>query len=96
MTKAEIVAKVAEKTGLSKQMTAKTFDAIMDALAEGIKKGERIAIPSLGVFKVVTRKPRKGRNPKTGKEIKIPARKAVSFKPSAALKEKLNGQKAKK
>ncbi|MEM0333649.1 MAG: HU family DNA-binding protein, partial [Candidatus Aenigmatarchaeota archaeon] len=81
------------KTGLTKQMAAKAFDAVIDTLVEGIEKGERIAIPSLGVFKVVVRKPRKGRNPRTGKEIKIPARKVVAFKPAVALKEKINKQK---
>jgi DNA-binding protein HU-beta len=90
MTKAELVAKVAEKTGLKKAEAERAVNAVVDALAEALSKGERTAIPGLGVFSVKQRKERKGRNPKTGKEIKIPARKTVAFSVAKSLKESVN------
>jgi DNA-binding protein HU-beta len=90
MTKSELVAKVTEKTSLKKAEAEKVVDALVSTLAEAIAKGERIAIPSLGVFNVKQRKEKKGRDPKTGKEIKIPARKVVVFTTAKSLKEAVN------
>jgi DNA-binding protein HU-beta len=59
-------------------------------VAASIKKGERVALPGLGVFSVVQKKARTGRNPATGAAIKIPARKAVKFSVSSTLKQGLN------
>lgn len=90
MTKAELIAKVAEKAGLKKAEAERAVNATIEALAEVLTKGERIAIPGLGVFNVKQRKERKGRDPKTGKEIKIPARKVVVFTAAKSLKEAVN------
>lgn len=90
MTKVELIAKVAEKTGLKKAEAERAVNATIDALAEALAKGERVAIPGLGVFNVKQRKERKGRDPRTGKEIKIPARKAVAFTAAKSLKEAVN------
>lgn len=90
MTKAELIAKVAENAGTTKRLAEACINATVEALAEAIANGERTAIPSLGVFSVRERKARKGRNPRTGKEIKIPARKVVVFKPAKVLREKVN------
>ena len=93
MTKSELVAKVAEEAGLKKAQAEKCIDAAIKAIAEALAKGERTAIPGLGVFNVRERKARKGRNPQTGKEITIPARKVVSFTAAKSLKESVAGAK---
>ncbi len=90
MTKAELVAKVAAEAGLTKAAAERCVNAGINALVEALAKGERVALPGLGVFNVKERKARKGRNPRTGEEIKIPARKVVTFSAAKALKEKLN------
>ena len=90
MTKSELIAKVAEKAGLKKVEAERAVNATIEAIAEAISKGERTAIPGLGIFNVRERKARKGRNPRTGKEIKIPARKVVAFTATKSLKEALN------
>ncbi len=90
MTKAELISKVATTAGLKKAESERAVNAAIDALVQALSKGERTAIPGLGVFNVKQRKARKGRNPRTGKEIKIPARKVVSFTPAKSLKESVN------
>ncbi len=85
MTKADLISKVVEKTGVKKSVAETAINAVFDALAESLVKGERTAIPGFGVFSVKERKPRKGRNPKTGEEILIPERKVVVFTASKTL-----------
>lgn len=89
MTKSELVAKTAEKAGITKASAERAVNAAIEAVVEALVKGERVAIPGLGVFNIRTRKARKGRNPRTGKEITIPARKVVSFTAAKSLKEKV-------
>jgi len=92
MTKADIIDAVkATKccAALSKKDIEGVFNCAFDALAKGIKKDKRIAIPDFGVFTVRERKARMGRNPQTGATIKIKASKTVGFKPSPALKKGL-------
>jgi DNA-binding protein HU-beta len=93
MTKSELVAKVAEEAGLKKAQAEKCIDAVIKAISKALAKGERTAIPGLGVFNVRERKARKGRNPQTGKEITIPARKVVVFTAAKSLKEGVAGAK---
>ncbi|GAB6071637.1 HU family DNA-binding protein [Venenivibrio stagnispumantis] len=93
MTKAELVSKVAAEAGLTKAAAERAVNAGIKALAEALAKGERVALPGLGVFHVRERKARKGRNPRTGKEITIPARKAVVFSAAKSLKDALNQSK---
>lgn len=89
MTKKEIVLKIAEESDLKqtdiKLIVQKTFDHIIDALS----KGETIELRNFGVFKVRSRKPRVGRNPKTGEPVPIPERKKVVFKPGMVMKKKV-------
>jgi DNA-binding protein HU-beta len=92
MTKTELVAKVAEEAGLKKAQTEKCVDVAIKVLADALSKGERVAIPGLGVFNVRERKARKGRNPQTGKEIIIPARKVAVFTAAKSLRESLAGK----
>jgi len=82
MTKAELVAKIAEKAGTTKKEADAVIKAFVEAMHELFKKEEMLRIPGLGTFKVVVRSARKGRNPRTGEEIEIPARKMLAFKPS--------------
>ncbi|MCX7738479.1 MAG: HU family DNA-binding protein [Hydrogenothermaceae bacterium] len=89
MTKSELVAKTAEKAGITKASAERAVNAAIEAVIEALTKGERVAIPGLGVFNVRIRKARKGRNPRTGKEITIPARKVVAFTAAKSLKEKI-------
>lgn len=90
MTKKELISAVAEKAGLKKAAAEKAVNAAIEAVVEAISKGERVNIPGFGIFNVRERKERKGRNPRTGKEIKIPARKVVAFTAAKALKEAVN------
>ncbi len=89
MTKAELVAKIAAEAGVTKAAAERCVNAFVAALTDALAKGERVALPGLGVFNVKERKARKGRNPRTGEEITIPARKVVVFHPAKALKEKV-------
>lgn len=89
MTKSELIAKTAEKAGIAKAAAERAVNAAIEAVVEALSKGERVAIPGLGVFNIRKRKERKGRNPRTGEEIKISARKVVAFTAAKSLKEKV-------
>ncbi|NPB04950.1 MAG: HU family DNA-binding protein [Aquificae bacterium] len=89
MTKAELVAKIAEMAGVSKKQADRCLKALIEAITDALEKGERIALPGFGIFQVKERAARKGRNPRTGEEITIPARKVVVFKPAKQLKERI-------
>ncbi len=86
MTKQDLIEAVAKATGLSKRGAAGAVDATIMSIAKGIKKDKRLALSGFGTFTVRKRKPRLGRNPRTGEEIKINASKTVGFKPAPALK----------
>lgn len=87
MTKAELVGKMAEGAGITKAAAAKALDAFIDAVKGALKKDEKVTLVGFGTFSVAKRKARKGRNPRTGKEIKIPARTVPKFTPGKALRE---------
>ena len=90
MTKTELVAMLAHEAGIRKKQADQVLSALVDTIAASLSKKERIALPGLGSFTCVTRKARIGRNPRTGKEIKIPAKKAVKFSAASALGKGLN------
>ena len=92
MTKAEIIAKVAEEIKISKTAAGKVLALITDSIAQAMRKGEKVALVGFGTFSVIQRKARKGRNPQTGKEIKIAAKKAPKFTAGAALKAAAEGK----
>ncbi|RUM32898.1 MAG: DNA-binding protein [Aquifex sp.] len=85
MTKAELVAKMAEKAGITKKEADAALKAFVEAINELFQKEETLRLPGLGTFKVTVRKARKGRNPRTGDVIEIPARKVLTFKPAKEL-----------
>ncbi|VAW28072.1 DNA-binding protein HU-beta [hydrothermal vent metagenome] len=85
MNKAELIDAMAAGAGLSKADAKKALDAFVGSTTDALKKGERVALVGFGSFSVSTRSARKGRNPQTGKEISIPAKKVVKFKAGADL-----------
>lgn len=93
MNKAELVAAVAAKTGDTKKAAEASVDAIVAAIKEALKKGEKVQLVGFGSFEVRKRAARKGRNPQTKEEIKIPASKAPVFKAGKALKDLVNKSK---
>ena len=86
MNKKELVNEVAGKVGISKKEVANVIDAFTEAVSDALSKGERVMLVGFGTFDVVQKKARKGRNPQTGKEIQIPARKAPRFRPGKELR----------
>jgi integration host factor subunit alpha len=90
MTRADIVDRIYEKVGLSKKEAQEIIEIIIDTITETLKEGETVKITGFGTFTVRKKAPRKGRNPKTGEEVEISARRVVSFRPSNILKEKVN------
>jgi DNA-binding protein HU-beta len=86
MTKAELVDKMAKEAKVTKAAAAKALDSFVDGVKKALKKGDRVALIGFGTFSVTQRKARKGRNPQTGAEIKIAARKAPKFAAGSALK----------
>ena len=96
MTKHELVNVIAESGDVKKETAGKILDAIIESIADTLKKGEEVKLIGLGNFKVNDKKARKGRNPQTGEEIKIKASKAIKFKVSKSLKESVNEKESKK
>lgn len=87
MTKAELVAAVVEKTGLSKKDTEKVIAGVLDTISDTLAKGESIQLVGFGTFEVRERAARKGVNPQTKKPIEIAATKVPAFKAGRALKD---------
>ena len=90
MNKTELVAAMAQEAELSKKDAEKALKAFTDVVAEELKKGEKIQLVGFGTFEVSERAARTGRNPQSGKEMKIPASKAPKFKAGKALKDMIN------
>ena len=86
MNKADLAAKVADETGVSKRVATDAVNAVFEGIAESLASGEDVSIPGFGKFAVVARPERQGRNPQTGELIDIPAGLNVRFKPGAPLK----------
>lgn len=87
MNKAELIATVAEKTGLSKKESEAAVNAAFDAITDALVAGDKVQMVGFGVFDVKERGARVGRNPRTREEIEIPATKVPFFKPGKALKD---------
>ena len=87
MNKAELIAAVAEKAGLSKKDAELAVNAFVDVVTDALVKGDKVQIVGFGAFDVKERAARVGRNPQTKKEIEIPASKVPQFKAGKALKD---------
>ncbi len=90
MTKADIVEKIYEKVGFSKKESAELVETVYDINKNTLENGDKIKIAGFGNFVVKEKADRRGRNPQTGEEITISARKILTFKPSQVLKTSLN------
>ena len=90
MNKTELVAAIAEKTGLTKKDAEGAVKAFTDTVAEQLKAGDKIQLVGFGTFEVAERAARTGKNPQTGEAINIPASKAPKFKAGKALKDVVN------
>jgi nucleoid DNA-binding protein len=90
MNKSELIAAVAENSGISKSQAGHVVDIITDAISNALKKGESVQLTGFGTFKINKRAARTGRNPQTGKEIKIAAKNLPTFTAGKALKDAVN------
>ena len=91
MTKLDIIQNVTDKLGLSKRDSSRIVESLFEIMKEQLSKGDTVKISGFGNFIVRDKKARKGRNPQTGSEMEISARKVLTFKSSQVLKKTLNG-----
>ncbi|MBL7158327.1 MAG: integration host factor subunit beta [Candidatus Omnitrophica bacterium] len=89
MTKKEIVIKIADQTDIKQIHVKEVVQLVLDIVVDALSKGETVELRNFGIFKVKSRKPRIGRNPKTGETVEIPAKKTVSFKTGLVMKDKV-------
>ena len=89
MTQAELVAQLANQTGMPKSKAEEMLKSLCGIIKDDLKKDGSIKLPGLGTFKVQMRAARTGRNPRTGKTLQVPARKAAKFQVSASLADEL-------
>jgi DNA-binding protein HU-beta len=89
MNKAQLIEAIAKESKITKADAKKALGAVITATTKALGKGERVALVGFGSFSVSKRAARKGRNPQTGKEIKIAAKKVVKFKAGAELAKKV-------
>ena len=90
MNKQELIAKIADDTGITKSGAAAAVDSFIDGVVRTLKKGGTITFVGFGTFKTSMRKARLGRNPQTGAAVKIPKRRVAKFSSDKALKDALN------
>lgn len=96
MTKAELVDKVAKDAEITKKIASAALDSAVAAIKEAVKAGDSVTLIGFGTFRMAERAAREGRNPRTGKKMKIPAKNVVKFSAGKAFKELLNEKKKKK
>jgi len=90
MTKADLVSTLAERGKITKKQAEDILTILGETIKESLQKGEKTILPGIGSFSCVDRKAKTGRNPRTGVEIKIPAKKAAKFSVSSTLIDALN------
>ena len=89
MTKSELIGIIAKSAGITKNKAAKSLEAYEATVTKELKKSGKLVLVGFGTFSVVKRKAREGRNPQTGKALKIPAKKVVKFKAGKTLADKV-------
>ena len=89
MTKKDIALKVADATGIKQIIVKQVLQGIFDCVIESLIRDEKIELRNFGVFKIKTRRPRIGRNPRTGQTVPVPTRRVVVFKPGLEMKQKI-------
>ena len=96
MNKADLITEIATAAEISKATAAKALDAVTKSVSAALKAGDKVTLVGFGTFSVATRGPRTGRNPRTGANIKIVAKKVAKSKPGKKLADDVNGKGAKK
>ncbi|MDO4549331.1 MAG: HU family DNA-binding protein [Clostridia bacterium] len=89
MNKAEFIAAIAQKSGLTQKQSGIALNAMIDVITQTLKEGDKLQLTGFGTFEVRERAARKGHNPSTGEPMDIPASKAPAFKPGKSLKDAL-------
>jgi integration host factor subunit alpha len=92
MTKIDIIQNVCDRLGFSKKDSARIVESVFDIMKDELAKGDKVKISGFGNFVVKDKNSRRGRNPQTGTEIEISARRVLTFKSSQVLKKALNGK----
>jgi DNA-binding protein HU-beta len=90
MNKADLVNSISEHSGLTKTKSNQVLDAITSIITDALAKGDKVTLVGFGTFTTSERKARKGRNPKTGEVIEIPAKRVAKFKAGSSLTETVN------
>ena len=90
MKKPELIAAIAEETGLTKDKSGEVLNALLDEITNAMTRDDAVSLIGFGTFSQRTRSARTGKNPQTGKALQIPASKSVGFKPGKALKDAVN------
>ncbi len=90
MNKAQLIDAIAGESGLTKADAKKALDAFLKVTGEALQSGDRVSLVGFGSFSVTERSARMGRNPQTGKEISIPAKKVIKFKAGSELTDSVN------
>jgi DNA-binding protein HU-beta len=91
MNTADLIEKIVEATGMTKAAASRAVEAVVQAIIDALREGDEVRLTGLGIFDVVNREARPGRNPQTGESINIPASKALRFRAGKAVKDQLNG-----
>jgi len=92
MNKGELIASIAEKSGLTRTQAGETLDAVIASITEALQKGEDVKIVGFGTFVVTDRPAGVARNPRTGEQVPVAASKAPKFRAGAGLKDAVNGR----
>jgi DNA-binding protein HU-beta len=91
MNKSDLINEIVSSTGLTKTKANQVIDAMVDAIGSSLSNGEKVTLVGFGTWETSSRQARKGRNPKTGAEISIPAKKVARFRAGSKLSQKVNG-----
>lgn len=89
MNKADLVSKIADEAGINRATAERALGGALDAIGAVLAAGEKVSLAGFGTFSVSQREAREGRNPATGEKMRIPARKAVKFKPGSKLSDRV-------
>jgi len=90
MTKAELVEEVAKETDLTKKDAEVIVQTVLDSITDALQRGDGVELRGFGSFRIRSRSPRHGRNPKTGSDVSVPAKKVPHFKPGKELRDIVN------
>ncbi len=96
MNKAELVSAMSKASGITKAEAEKALNSMQDCVVDAVRKGEKVTLVGFGTFSTVQRKARTGRNPQTGAEIKIPAKRVPKFSPGIQLRDASSRGRARK